>query len=84
MQRTSRTFTFYLKTSFEPVVLNPCLTWEIPSFPPVLGKDSHLKWAGTSCSNLFFKESEDESLFLFRVLACFHSNTGEERQEEME
>ena len=30
------------------------------------------RWVGSHCSNLFFKESEDESLFLFRTLACFY------------
>ena len=30
----SGTFTFYLKTLPEPLVLNPCLTWESPFIFP--------------------------------------------------
>lgn len=67
-------------------MLNACCTGEtplpsrcVPGLPGparlllvfVLGIYSHLQWLGSSCSNLFFKESEDESLFLLRVLACF-------------
>ena len=38
----------------------------------VLQRYLHWRWVGSHCSNLFFKESEDESLFLFRILACFY------------